>query len=95
MTTPKGGPKKTKQQRKEALFKKKRLRSVLSHKVQSLDMGLYPADTDSSDDDLFTGNVWWEGEGGEGGKENPAFEPEEKKEETEAETEAPPEDSQA
>ena len=99
MTTPKGGMKKTKQQRKEALFKKKRLRSVLSHKVQSLDMGLYPADTDSSDDDLFTGNVWWEGEAGEageageGGKENPAFEPEEKKEEAQAE--APPEDSQA
>ena len=33
MKTPKGGIKKTKQQRKEALFKKKRLRSVLSHKV--------------------------------------------------------------
>ena len=39
--------KKTKQQRKEALFKKKRARAVLSHKVQSLDMGLYPVDTDS------------------------------------------------
>ena len=33
MKTPDGGIKKTKQQRKEALFKKKRLRSVLTHKV--------------------------------------------------------------
>ena len=33
MKTPNGGIKKTKQQRKEALFKKKRLRSVLTHKV--------------------------------------------------------------
>ena len=33
-------------------------------------MGLYPADTDSSDDDLFTGNVFWD----EGGKDNQAFE---------------------
>ena len=38
--------------------------------VQSIDMGLYPADTDSSDDDLFTGNVFWD----EGGKDNQAFE---------------------
>ena len=40
-------------------------------------MGLYPVDTDSSDDDLFTGNVWWEdpgGTAGKGGKDNPAFE---------------------
>ena len=39
-------------------------------------MGLYPVDTDSSDDDLFTGNVWWEepGGAGKGGKDNPAFE---------------------
>ena len=36
MKTPNGGIKKTKQQRKEALFKKKRLRSVLSHKVVKL-----------------------------------------------------------
>ena len=35
-----------------------------------------------SDDDLFTGNVWWEGGVEEGGQENPAFEAEEKKEET-------------
>ena len=39
-------------------------------------MGLYPVDTDSSDDDLFTGSVWWEepGGAGKGGKDNPAFE---------------------
>ena len=36
MKTPNGGIKKTKQQRKEALFKKKRLRSVLTHKVVKL-----------------------------------------------------------
>ena len=36
MKTPNGGIKKTKQERKEALFKKKRLRSVLSHKVAKL-----------------------------------------------------------
>ena len=36
MKTPNGGIKKTKQQRKEALFKKKRLRSVLTHKVARL-----------------------------------------------------------
>ena len=31
----------------------------------------------TSDDDLFTGNVWWEGGVEEGGQENPAFEAEE------------------
>ena len=70
--------KKTKQQRREALFKKKRCKSALSRKVQSIDMGLYPLDTDSSDEDLFTGNVWWEVSGqmdGEGGVDNAAFEP--------------------
>ena len=113
MKTPNGGIKKTKQQRKEALFKKKRLRSVLTHKVflatfhnicsfavikdfvcpqvQSIDMGLYPVDTDSSDDDLFTGNVWWEGGGsGEGGKENPGFEAGEEKQEGESKKEEEP-----
>ena len=79
MKTPGGGisNKKTKQQRREALFKKKRAKSALSRKVQSIDMGLYPVDTDSSDEDLFTGNVWWEVAGqleGEG-VDNAAFEP--------------------
>ena len=77
MKTPGGGIKKTKQQRREALFKKKRAKSALSRKVQSIDMGLYPVDTDSSDEDLFTGNVWWEVAGqleGEG-VDNAAFEP--------------------
>ena len=77
MKTPGGGikTKKTKQQRKEALFKKKRAKSALARKVQSIDMGLYPVeDTDSSDDDLFTGNVWWAGAGDEtSGQDNPAF----------------------
>ena len=80
MKTPGGGikAKKTKQQRREALFKKKRAKSALSRKVQSIDMGLYPLDTDSSDEDLFTGNVWWEVAGqmeGDGGLDNAAFEP--------------------
>ena len=78
MKTPGGGikaQKKTKQQRREALFKKKRARSALSHKVQSIDMGLYPVDTDSSDEDLFTGNVWWEGATEDGGHENGGFVP--------------------
>ena len=76
MKTPGGGikSKKTKQQRREALFKKKRCKSALSRKVQSIDMGLYPLDTDSSDEDLFTGNVWWEVAGQEG-VDNAAFEP--------------------
>ena len=26
----------------------------------SVDLGLYPIDTDSSDEDMFTENVWWE-----------------------------------
>ena len=55
MKTPGGGIKKTKQQRREALFKKKRAKSALAKKVQSIDMGFYPIDTDSSDEDLFTG----------------------------------------
>merc|ERR1711892_8741 len=78
MKTPGGGiktHKKTKQQRREALFKKKRARSALSHKVQSIDMGLYPVDTDSSDEDLFTGNVWWEGATEDAGHENGGFVP--------------------
>ena len=81
MKTPGGGikTKKTKQQRREALFKKKRAKSALAKKVQSIDMGLYPVDTDSSDEDLFTGNVWWEGAGqDDGGQDNPAFVKDEK-----------------
>ena len=79
MKTPGGGikAKKTKQQRKEELFKRKRAKSALAKKVQSIDMGLYPVDTDSEDDDLFTGNVWWEGAGGQG-QDNAAFVPDEK-----------------
>ena len=34
-------------------------------------------DTDSEDDDLFTGNVWWEGAGGQG-QDNAAFVPDDK-----------------
>jgi len=63
MKTPGGGirRKKSRLERKEALFKKKRARSALNKNVQSIDMGLYPQDSDSSDDDgLFTGTVWWE-----------------------------------
>ena len=26
----------------------------------SVDLGLYPIDTESSDEDMFTENVWWE-----------------------------------
>ena len=26
----------------------------------SVDLGLYPLDTDSSDDDIYTETVWWE-----------------------------------
>ena len=26
----------------------------------SVDLGLYPAETSSSDEDMFTENVWWE-----------------------------------
>ena len=80
MKTPGGGiktQKKTKQQRREELFKKKRARSALSHKVQSIDMGLYPVDTDSSDEDLFTGNVWWEGATEDTGHRNGGFVPDE------------------
>ena len=80
MKTPGGGiktHKKTKQQRREELFKKKRARSALSHKVQSIDMGLYPVDTDSSDEDLFTGNVWWEGATEDTGHRNGGFVPDE------------------
>ena len=79
MKTPGGGikPRKSKQQRKEELFKRKRAKSALAKKVQSIDMGLYPIDTDSEDDDLFTGNVWWEGAGVQG-QDNAAFVPEEK-----------------
>merc|ERR1712029_946280 len=78
MKTPGGGikPKKTKQQRREALFKKKRAKSALAKKVQSIDMGLYPVDTDSSDEDLFTGNVWWEA--ANDGVDNAAFAPDER-----------------
>ena len=54
--------------------------SFFCPQVQSIDMGLYPVDTDSSDDDLFTGNVWWE----EGGKDNPAFEASEETQEGES-----------
>ena len=55
-------------------------------------MGLYPVDTDSSDDDLFTGNVWWEegGTAGEGGKDNPAFEAGETQEGESKKEEEPP-----
>ena len=54
-------------------------------------MGLYPVDTDSSDDDLFTGNVWWEEGGtGEGGKDNPAFEAGETQEGESKKEEEPP-----
>jgi hypothetical protein len=74
MKTPGGGicRKKSRLERKEALFKKKRARSALNKTVQSVDLGLYPPDTvggrlnarllpqDSSDDGLFTGTVWWE-----------------------------------
>ena len=55
--------------------------------VQSIDMGLYPVDTDSSDDDIFTGNVWWEEPGG---KDNPAFEAKEGGGEGESKKEEPP-----
>ena len=55
-------------------------------------MGLYPVDTDSSDDDLFTGNVWWEegGTAGEGGKDNPAFEASEETQEGESKKDEEP-----
>jgi len=58
--TPNGGIKKSRQQRKEELFKKKRAKSALKKKVMSVDLGFYPLDTESSDEDIFTENVWWE-----------------------------------
>ena len=58
MKTPGGGirakPKRTKQQRREELFKKKRSRKALNKQLLSFDLGFVgPEDSESSDDDLF------------------------------------------
>ena len=59
LRTPHGGirtNKKTKQQRKEELFNKKRSRKALNKQLMSVDFGfLGPAESESSDDEMFTG----------------------------------------
>ena len=59
MRTPHGGirtNKKTKQQRKEELFNKKRSRKALNKQLMSVDFGFVgPAESESSDDEMFTG----------------------------------------
>ena len=47
---------KTKQQKREELYNKKRSRKSLNKQLMSLDFGfLGPPESDSSDDDMFTG----------------------------------------
>merc|ERR1719245_632923 len=57
--TPHGGikpVKKTKQQKKEELYNKKRSRKSLNKQLMSLDFGfLGPAESDSSDEEMYTG----------------------------------------
>ena len=59
LRTPHGGirtNKKTKQQRKEELFNKKRSRKSLNKQFMSVDFGFVgPAESESSDDEMFTG----------------------------------------
>ena len=59
LRTPHGGirtNKKTKQQRKEELFNKKRSRKALNKQLMSVDFGfLGPTESESSDDEMFTG----------------------------------------
>ena len=59
LRTPHGGirtNKKTKQQKKEELFNKKRSRKALNKQLMSVDFGfLGPAESESSDDEMFTG----------------------------------------
>jgi len=59
LRTPHGGirtAKKTKQQKKEDMHNKKRSRKVLNKQLMSMDFGqMAPPESESSDDDMFTG----------------------------------------
>ena len=61
LRTPHGGirtAKKTKQQKKEDMHNKKRSRKVLNKQLMSMDFGqIAPPESESSDDDMFTGIV--------------------------------------
>ena len=47
-------------QRKKYDYQNHYSQNYLNIKVMSVDLGLYPVESSSSDEDMFTENVWWE-----------------------------------